>query len=86
MVNATAQALDRDEATGFMFDAATPAALVAALRQAASTYAKPKLWRQIMLRGMAQHFSWGDAAAQYLSLYGEAVQAAKAKPSLNPVD
>ena len=78
VVNATAQALDRDEATGFMFDAATPAALVAALRQAASTYAKPKLWRQIMLRGMAQRFSWGDAAAQYLLLYDEAVQAAKA--------
>ena len=79
VVDATAQALERDEATGFMFDAATPAALAAALRQAATTYAKPKLWRQIMLRGMAQRFSWGDAAAQYLLLYGEAVQAAKAR-------
>lgn len=78
VVDATAQALVRDEATGFMFDAATPAALAAALRQAASAHAKPKLWRQLMLRGMAQRFSWGDAAAQYLLLYDEAVQAAKA--------
>ncbi len=78
VVDASVQALARDEATGFMFDAATPAALAAALRQTANAYAKPKLWRQLMLRGMAQRFSWGDAAAQYLSLYGEAVQAATA--------
>ena len=78
VVNASPQALERDEATGFMFDAATPAALVAALMQAASAFAKPGLWRQIMLRGMAQRFLWSDAAAHYLLLYDEAVQAAKA--------
>ena len=78
VVDASADALRRDEATGFMFDAATPAALAAALRHTAKAYAQPKLWQKIMLRGMAQRFSWGDAAARYLLLYDEAVQAAKA--------
>ena len=78
VVDASARALDRDEATGFVFDAATSAELAAALNRAAVAYARPKVWRQIMLRGMAQHFSWGDAAAKYMALYGEAVQARQA--------
>ena len=78
VVDASADALRRDEATGFMFDAATPAALAAALNQAAKAHAQPRLWQKIMLRGMAQSFSWEDAAAKYLLLYRQAVQATQA--------
>lgn len=80
VVDASADALRRDEATGFMFDAATPAALAAALRQAAKAHAQPRLWQKIMLRGMAQRFSWEVAAAKYMVLYEEAVQATQVMP------
>ena len=80
VVDASADALRRDEATGFMFDAATPAALAAALRQAAKAHAQPRLWQKIMLRGMAQRFSWEVAAAKYMVLYKEAVQATQVMP------
>jgi starch synthase len=42
-----------------------------ALARTLEAYRNPALWRQLMLRGMAQNFSWDVAAAQYLSLYEE---------------
>jgi starch synthase len=74
VVDATADALQQDKATGFMFGPATPAALAAAMGQATKTFANTKLWNQIVLRGMAQSFSWDDAAKEYLALYREALQ------------
>lgn len=85
---ADTDAFSRDEATGFMFDAATPAALAVALGQAAKAYAQPKQWKKIMLRGMAQSFSWGDAATRYMTLYEEALEEIKTVPLLatNTID
>ncbi len=74
VVDASADALQQDKATGFMFGPATPDALAAAMVQAIKTYASPKLWKQIVLCGMAQSFSWDDAAKDYLALYQEALQ------------
>ena len=79
VVDATADALQQDTATGFMFGPATPDALAAAMGQAIKTYENPKLWKQIVLRGMAQSFSWDDAAKDYLSLYQEALQSKQSK-------
>ena len=50
------------------------AALAGAITQATNTYAQPAIWHQLMQRGMAQHFSWGDAAKEYLSLYEAAMR------------
>ena len=71
VIDATPQALDDDRATGFVFDAATPAALESALFRAVQSFREPQTWRQLMQRGMAQNFSWGEAATKYLALYGE---------------
>jgi starch synthase len=65
VVDATAEALQSDKATGFMFGPATG--------QAIKTFANTKLWHQIVLRGMAQSFSWDDAAKDYVTLYEEVV-------------
>ena len=73
VVDATADALQQDTATGFMFGPATPAALAAAMGQATKTFANAKLWHQIVQRGMAQSFSWDDAAKEYLALYQAAL-------------
>jgi starch synthase len=79
VVHADKVALQGDVATGFMFGVATPAALAQALAQAVSAYRQPALWRQLMLRGMAQNFSWAAAAQQYMALYLEAQQAVQAR-------
>ena len=69
VVDATPRALSEGVATGFSFDAATPAALEVALQRAVLAYRSPELWRQLVQRGMAQDFSWNEAAAKYLALY-----------------
>ena len=50
VMDATPEALVRDEATGFMFGPATPEALSVALKDAVKAHAHPKTWRKIMLR------------------------------------
>ena len=75
VVDAGAAAVKAGQATGFMFGPATPAALGDALRQTINAYDQPLLWRQLMLRGMAQNFSWETAAGHYLALYQGAQQA-----------
>ncbi|HZE91647.1 MAG TPA: glycogen synthase GlgA [Rhizobacter sp.] len=83
VVAASDEALRTDRATGFSFDAATPAALYAVLEQVLRVYSQPTVWRQIMLRAMAQEFSWGVAAVKYLALYEDVLRvraAQRAKP------
>jgi starch synthase len=79
VVHADKVALQGDVATGFLFGAATPAALAQALAQAVSAYRQPAVWRQLMLRGMAQNFSWATAASQYMALYQEAQRSVQAR-------
>ncbi|MGE4050789.1 MAG: glycogen synthase, partial [Piscinibacter sp.] len=69
VVDADEGALREGRATGFAFDAATPAALEAAIERALALYAQPQRWRALMLSAMAQDFSWDGAADRYLGLY-----------------
>jgi starch synthase len=71
VVDASDDAVRDDLATGFSFDAATPAALDAAIQRAVAAHADPARWRQLMLRAMAQDFSWAGAAQKYMGLYRE---------------
>jgi starch synthase len=64
-----------EAATGFAFDAATPAALEGALRRALALYRQTATWQRMMRRAMAQDFSWDDAARRYVALYRELVSA-----------
>jgi len=74
VVDTTQDALEADTATGFVFGPATVPALVHAMERTLEAYHQPLLWRQLMLRGMAQNFSWAVAATQYLALYSEVLQ------------
>ena len=69
VVDATDDAIAADRATGFSFDAATPAALDGAIQRAIAAYADAPRWRRLMLRAMAQDFSWRGAAQKYMALY-----------------
>ena len=57
-----------------MFDEATPAALVAAVRRAAALRADPAAWAALRDRGMAVDFNWVTGSApRYLEAYRRAI-------------
>ena len=84
VVDATPEAIQSDVATGFMFGPATTWGLDQAMARTLDAYRNPPLWRQLMLRGMAQNFSWEVAAAQYLALYGELLAGAPGTGQISP--
>jgi starch synthase len=55
--------------TGFKFRDYTPAALLLGVRRALDTFRDHRAWRALMLRGMAQDFSWDRSARSYEALY-----------------
>ena len=73
VVDASDDAVAAERATGFVFDAATPAALEGAIQRAIAAHAHPARWQRLMRSGMAQDFSWRGAAQKYVALYGELV-------------
>ena len=58
-----------DGVTGFAFDVPKNSALAAAIKRAASVFAKPAEWRQMQQRAMAKDFGWPHAAREYLAVY-----------------
>jgi starch synthase len=75
VVDAGDDATRAGRATGFSFDAATPAALEAAALRAIQALRQPERWRALMATAMAQDHSWSGAATQYLALYAGIVGA-----------
>jgi len=63
------------EGTGFVFDDATPSALVAAvLRADALRTGRPAAWDALVRRGMAVDFRWDTGSApRYLEAYRRAI-------------
>ncbi len=55
--------------TGFLFAEYSAEAFIKALNKAIDAYQDKKLWKKIMLNGMAQDFSWQASAKAYLNLY-----------------
>ena len=69
VVDATDAALAQGSATGFVFDAAAPAALAEALQRAIGLFSRPERWTAVMQRAMAQDCSWHGSARLYMALY-----------------
>jgi len=69
VTDTTSASLADGSATGFMFDEATPAAFLAAIRRALDCYHHPRQWRQVKKNAMARDFSWEASARQYQTLY-----------------
>jgi starch synthase len=55
--------------TGFLFEEATPEALVEAIRRALATYPEQAKWQELQRNGMKQDFSWMKSAQQYRTVY-----------------
>ncbi|MES2959736.1 MAG: glycogen synthase GlgA [Pseudomonadota bacterium] len=69
VVDCTLEDMAEELATGFVFERFDAADLRRALRRAFTLWARPREWRAVRGRAMAQHFGWDSAAASYLSLY-----------------
>ncbi len=63
--------VDPDNGTGFLFDAYTGEAMLAALDRAIARFQRKRAWTKIVKTGMRQDFSWDRSAEQYASLYSE---------------
>ena len=59
----------QDTGTGFSFKNYSSHELIIALMRALLVYAEPERWRALILRGMAQDWSWERSARKYLELY-----------------
>jgi starch synthase len=77
VVDASASALADGTATGFCFDAATPAALERCVRQAIAMRSQAGAWSRMVRTAMGQELSWVGPARQYAALY-ERLLAARA--------
>jgi starch synthase len=65
--------------TGFLFEEASPTALVEAVGKAIAARENPDRWREIIRTGMSKDFSWRRPAAEYLALYRELIPATGAR-------
>ncbi len=78
----TVRQVDRDtgEGTGFKYHDQTATALLSALRQAVSWYARKAAWRRIQVAGMREDNSWEAAAREYSAIYERAIGLAASAP------
>mgnify|MGYP006352063251 CR=1 FL=1 len=56
-------------ANGFVFDDATPEALLGTIRRAVTAWHDKALWHTLQRNGMVLDFSWSSAATAYRAIY-----------------
>jgi starch synthase len=69
VVDYTPRTLEAGTASGFVFEAASPHALMAAVRRAVAAWRQPGLWRRLQRNAMARDFGWAASARRYVALY-----------------
>ncbi|HQH73530.1 MAG TPA: glycogen synthase GlgA, partial [bacterium] len=62
------------DGTGFLFEEATPAALLEACDRAISLFEDREAWLPLARRGMRMDFSWDRSAGEYLRVYQSLVR------------
>jgi starch synthase len=73
VVDCTLEDLADERATGFVFERFELGELQRALRRAFTLWQRPRDWRVVQKRAMAQRFGWDAAAREYLALYRQAL-------------
>jgi len=61
------------EGNGFSFDHYNRDALLVAVTRACEDFKHKDVWRNLMLRGMSEDYSWGASASKYADLYEQAI-------------
>jgi len=59
----------REGRTGFLFQEADSASMLAALQRAFNIFGDPERWQHFQRNGMTQNFSWSHPARQYARIY-----------------
>jgi starch synthase len=76
--------LGSGQGNGFLFDDATPAALLQAVRRALFAYADRPRWQALCRRIMALDHSWDRPAREYVAAYRRAIAFRPTAPPLPP--
>ncbi|MBE9525700.1 MAG: glycogen synthase GlgA [Proteobacteria bacterium] len=74
VVNSSKRNIRNRTATGIIFHEANHITLFDAIHHTYELFQDKKTWKEIMLRGMKQEFSWRESAKQYLHLYEQAIE------------
>ncbi len=61
-----------EKGNGFTFKDHTSFALFSAIERALTIFNDKKIWKEIMMRGMKEDFSWKHSAKEYMRLYRKA--------------
>ncbi|MDI1230534.1 MAG: glycogen synthase GlgA [Methylobacter sp.] len=69
VVDTVPETLSNNTATGFVFNEASPGALMEAIKRALILYDHPKTWKKLQINGMQKDYSWIKSAQQYMTLY-----------------
>jgi starch synthase len=72
---------DPEHGNGFVFEAATPAALLEAARRAIRAYSDRERWLSLQRRGMVIDWSWRGSAQRYVAAYERALSLRRAAAS-----
>lgn len=62
------------KSTGFVFEDATPSALLEALQRALALFPDRKRWQALQVAGMAVDYSWDRSAEEYVKIYERAIK------------
>ena len=65
---------EKGEGTGFVFEKYDPFSLTIAIVRASELYRQKKEWAKLMKRAMAEDFSWGKSAKEYIKLFEMALR------------
>ena len=69
VVDCNPQSLAAGEATGFVFEEPSAAALFHAMQRAVAVWRDPHAWRKLQRNAMARDFGWNASARRYVALY-----------------
>ena len=69
VIDTLPETLNNNSATGFVFNEASPGALMEAIKRTLILYSHDKIWKQLQINGMQKDYSWNKSAKQYKTLY-----------------
>ncbi len=73
VTDSSLEAMDAGQATGFVFDEFSSAAMDVAVRRALALYRRRHDWQAVQHQAMARQHDWGVAARAYLGVYHAAL-------------
>lgn len=74
VTHASKENLTRNTATGIVFHESKGSTILDAITLTSLLYQNKAVWKQLMINGMKQEYSWKESAKKYLKLYAQAIQ------------